>query len=176
MKLLKQAMAVLGTVVVIAALVAVVTPKAVHAVVATFVQVVNTPSQPVPIKDVQSQFGSPFFVEVDCIFPGTNRCIQPLLDAPSAGQVAKIEYVSVQCQLSAGDVLDFVDIQTPYFSSDNFLNISGAVPVPGFGPAPFGQTVSIYALSGNPVRVIIDTAQSDTGRCFVSLNGFTVSQ
>jgi hypothetical protein len=48
MRLLKQAMAVLGTVVVIAVLVAVVTPKTAHAVVATMVQVVNLPSQSVP--------------------------------------------------------------------------------------------------------------------------------
>lgn len=48
MKLLKQAMALLGSVVVIAVLVALVTPKTAHALVATLVQVVNTPSQPVP--------------------------------------------------------------------------------------------------------------------------------
>jgi hypothetical protein len=48
MKLLKQAMAVLGTVVVIAVLVALVTPKTAHAIVATMVQVVNTAAQPVP--------------------------------------------------------------------------------------------------------------------------------
>jgi hypothetical protein len=49
MKLLKQAMAVLGTVVVIAAVVALVTPKTAHAIVATAVQVVNTAASPIPV-------------------------------------------------------------------------------------------------------------------------------
>jgi hypothetical protein len=48
MRPLKQALAILGTVVVIAVIAALVTPKTAHALVATFVQVVNTPSQPVP--------------------------------------------------------------------------------------------------------------------------------
>jgi hypothetical protein len=52
MRLLKQAMAVLGTVVVIAAVVALVTPKTAHAIVATAVQVVNTSANPVPVASV----------------------------------------------------------------------------------------------------------------------------
>lgn len=48
MKVLKQALGVLGTVVVIAIIAALVTPKTAHALVGAFVQVVNTPTNAVP--------------------------------------------------------------------------------------------------------------------------------
>jgi hypothetical protein len=48
MRMLKQALTVLGAVVVVAMIVALVTPKAVHAIVATAVNVVNTSANPVP--------------------------------------------------------------------------------------------------------------------------------
>lgn len=48
MRLLKRALAVLGTVVAVAVIAALVAPKAAHALVATFVQVVNTSANPVP--------------------------------------------------------------------------------------------------------------------------------
>ena len=60
MKLLKQAMAVLGTVVVIAVIAALVTPKTAHALVATMVQVVNTSTSPVPTKRVDNPAQQPF--------------------------------------------------------------------------------------------------------------------
>ena len=49
MKLLKQAFAALGVVMLIAIFVVLVTPKATHAIVATLVQVVNTSANPVPV-------------------------------------------------------------------------------------------------------------------------------
>jgi hypothetical protein len=55
MKLLKQALAVLGSVVVIAIIAALVTPKTAHALVATAVEVVNTASQPVPTQPVHAR-------------------------------------------------------------------------------------------------------------------------
>lgn len=56
MKAMKQAMAVLGTVVVIAAIVALVTPKTAHAIVATAVQVVNTSANPIPTPESATRF------------------------------------------------------------------------------------------------------------------------
>jgi hypothetical protein len=60
MRLLKQAMAVLGTVVVIAAIAALVTPKMAHAIIATAVQVVNGPGNPVPITTTDNPGLHPF--------------------------------------------------------------------------------------------------------------------
>lgn len=53
MKLLKQALAVLGSVVVIALIAALVTPKTAQAVVAALVEVANTPDNPVPVRDTR---------------------------------------------------------------------------------------------------------------------------
>lgn len=50
MRLLKQALTVLGTVVVVAIIAALVVPKTAHAIVATAVQVVNTAATPVPVS------------------------------------------------------------------------------------------------------------------------------
>lgn len=53
MRLLKQAVAVLGTLVVAIVIAAVVMPKTAHAIVATAVNVVNTPGNPVPTVPAQ---------------------------------------------------------------------------------------------------------------------------
>lgn len=50
MKLLKQALAMLGTVAIFATVVAFVAPERVHAVVAALVQVENTPAQSIPTR------------------------------------------------------------------------------------------------------------------------------
>ena len=62
MKLLKQAMAVLGTVVVITIIAALVTPKTAHALVATMVQVVNTTANPASILDADAATRTPYQV------------------------------------------------------------------------------------------------------------------
>jgi hypothetical protein len=56
MNVMKQAMAVLGTVVVIATIVALVAPKTAHAIVATAVQVVNTSANPIPTPRSATRF------------------------------------------------------------------------------------------------------------------------
>src|SRR5271154_1410262 len=56
MRLFKQALAVLGSIVVVAIIMAFVAPKAVHAVVAAAVQVMNTSANPVPTYDSGTRF------------------------------------------------------------------------------------------------------------------------
>jgi hypothetical protein len=56
MRLLKQALAILGSVVVVAMVVALSAPKAVHAVVAAAVNVMNTSANPVPTYDAGVRF------------------------------------------------------------------------------------------------------------------------
>jgi len=71
MKLLKQAMAVLGTVVVIAAVVALVTPKTAHAIVATAVQVVNTEANPAGTEDISKAASQ--IVELQCLLASAEQ-------------------------------------------------------------------------------------------------------
>ena|ERR1700730_5425391 len=72
MKLLKQAMGVLGTVVMIAMIAALVAPKTAHALVATLVQVVNTSASPVPTSEV-GRSNEPFMAEL-CIQNNISYC------------------------------------------------------------------------------------------------------
>jgi hypothetical protein len=107
MTLLKQALAVLGTVVVIAMIVVLVTPKTAHAIVATFVQVVNTPSQPVPT--VATDALTSFVASNYCHFGHSTAysgardvCgIEPLYTVP-AGKTAVIESASGVCVTYSG--------------------------------------------------------------------------
>ena len=72
MKLLKQAMAVLGTVVVIAMIVALVTPKTAHAIVATAVYVMNTPNVNVVNTPLPTQVtNTPLPVSANINFPAS---------------------------------------------------------------------------------------------------------
>jgi hypothetical protein len=65
MRLLKQAVAVLGSVVVITVIVALVTPKTAHAVIATAVQVVNSVANPAGTEDVSRAASQ--IVELACV-------------------------------------------------------------------------------------------------------------
>jgi hypothetical protein len=56
MRLVKQALAVLGSVVVVATIVTLLAPKTVHAIVATAVEVMNTSANPVPTYDSGTRF------------------------------------------------------------------------------------------------------------------------
>ena len=96
MRLLKQAMTVLGTVVVVAVLAAFVAPKRAHPLVATLAQVVHTLANPAPtaLADEPSIFegGAPF----NCEFSTTDKCTVTLYTVP-AHTVAAIESVSGVC-------------------------------------------------------------------------------
>ncbi|MGB0036112.1 MAG: hypothetical protein WBP79_11615 [Candidatus Acidiferrales bacterium] len=74
MKLIKQALAVLGAVIVIAVIVAVVTPKAVRAVVAAAVQVVNTSANPVPTYASETRFETSVCSVLGTVSTATNLC------------------------------------------------------------------------------------------------------
>jgi hypothetical protein len=99
-KLLQRALVVLVTLAVIAGIAAVVTPKRAHAIVATFVQVVNTPSQPVPTLEADVQ--TAFVAFNGCTFgspPDDNPAvceIVPLYNVPG-GKTAVIESFSGVC-------------------------------------------------------------------------------
>jgi hypothetical protein len=84
MKLLKQALAVLGAVVVIAAIAALVTPKTAHALVATMVEVVNTAEKPATTEDISKAASQ--IVELFCTNSETTPCtVVKSNEGPGAG-------------------------------------------------------------------------------------------
>lgn len=104
MRLLKQAMAVLGTVVVIALLVALVTPKTAHAIIATAVQVVNTSANPAATLD-NSKAASQI-VELVCLVASaeqTTSCEQ---------ETAANEFSGFMVPAGQTLIITSVDIQT----------------------------------------------------------------
>ena len=96
MRLLKQVMTVLGTVVVIAVIAAFMAPKTAHPLVATVAQVVHTLANPAPTaladEPIIFEGGAPF----NCKFSTTDACTVTLYTVPE-NKVAVIESVSGVC-------------------------------------------------------------------------------
>ena len=74
MKLVKQAMTLVGAVLFVAVVATLLAPKAVHAVVSTLVTVANTSSNPVPVQQVIP--GQPFFARM-VLSPGGEPSVGP---------------------------------------------------------------------------------------------------
>jgi hypothetical protein len=108
MRLLKQALAILGTVVVMAGVVALVAPKAAQGIVATLVQVANTPANPVPTQAVDNPARQPVGLDVqDSIADGQPGAFATFGDANGpytvpAGKRLVVESISAQFNLPTG--------------------------------------------------------------------------
>jgi hypothetical protein len=90
----------------------VVAPKAVHAVVATLVQVANTSANPVPTLEEEAQSG--FMVSGTCTFGGTDisaqLCGVDSIYAVPAGRTAVLESFSGLCSTDSGTALIEFDL------------------------------------------------------------------
>jgi hypothetical protein len=87
MKLLKQALAVLGTVVVIAVFAALVTPKTAHAIVATLVDVVNTTANPAITQDTSKQAS-----QIVTLYCPSTASLMPCYQLDEQGVLSTIQY------------------------------------------------------------------------------------
>jgi hypothetical protein len=109
MRLLKRALAVLGTVVLIATIAALVTPKTAHAVVATLVQVQNGPANPVPTS-MATHLGQPSSNVVNLVsgfnFFSTNEALFSFTDDRTDSPTFSQQYV-----VPAGQKLVITDIE-----------------------------------------------------------------
>jgi hypothetical protein len=74
MRLLKQALGVLGAVTLVAIIVTLIAPKAVHAVVAAAVDVMNTSANPVPTYDSGTRFQADLCVASGAISVASDYC------------------------------------------------------------------------------------------------------
>lgn len=107
MRLLKQAMAVLGTVVMIAVLVALVAPKSVHAVVATLVQIV--PSGTTQVGQSESEI-----VSLTCITKGSYCVSVDPTGTPSTSSYA----------VPTGYTLIITDYEYVFFTNSGFAGLN----------------------------------------------------
>jgi hypothetical protein len=122
MNFAKRILMYVGFVVLAAILISVLAPKATHALVATLVQVSNTPSSPVPNKDVDSPahativplgcqaFGDPETGELICTL-GVGTLGQGSISPYTvpAGQRLVLEQVAAFCQTQPDGSIPFVN-------------------------------------------------------------------
>ncbi len=180
MRLLKQAVGVLGTLIVVIAIAAVVMPKAAHAIVATLVQVVNTSANPVPTLATDAL--SAFDVTNSCLFGGGNFCgVEPLYTVP-AGQIAVIESTSGQCFINAGNISQAYFLIQNASTPNGFINLERTKGNAGNGAVyTWTHALKSYAFggsSGTPIRAEVLTDAGETGGtgCGIEIAGHLVSQ
>jgi hypothetical protein len=199
MRLLKQAMAVLGSVVVIAVIAALVTPRTAHAIIATAVQVVNTASQPVPNRDVDNPAKEPFQANM-CIDAGTQFGNCRLGGLPGFVQVPTtttdnavvkrlvIEYVDAVCFVNGSGLITAWGLSITV--NENVQNVQSGLPsgelvhdflpqlAPGSpGPLLISQQTRLYADPGTVVgSSIADTAGVTGYQCQGTITGHLVTQ
>jgi hypothetical protein len=187
MRLLKEALGVLGALVVVALIMAFAAPKRAHALVAALVQVTNTPAN--PVSTLAADAATAFVASGQCSFSSsnhsnTNVCeIQTIYTVP-AGQVAVIDSYSGSCQLDLGAAEQAIQFQLNYIgpsgtSAELFIPASPAIPFPVFSQqiTSVGQNIRSYASAGNINTTVlaqnVETSPNDI--CNITLSGHLVT-
>lgn len=181
MRLLNRALAVLGTVVVIAVIAALVTPKAVHALVSTFVTVVNTPAQPVPTLATDAH--TAFHASGSCLFNGSQFCtvgagIPPIFRI-SQGQIAVLESTSGRCTNSVGNITS-IDIEADIPPLVNPIQLEYTHGNAGGGAVwTWTYRLKAYQPGAAALFIVVDSDANQTGAtdgCYYEIDGYLVSQ
>jgi hypothetical protein len=129
MRLLKQAVGVLGTVVVMVVIATVVMPKTTHAIVSTLVTVVNTSANPVPTFPTEAL--NHFNVTSGCSFAGSFACdVNPIYNVP-VGKTAVVEYVSGFCNTEAGTGIALLRLDTVPDNTSGFFVAGPSISLNG---------------------------------------------
>ena len=192
MRLLKQALAVFGTVLLFAVILTIVTPKAAHAVVATLVEVANTSANPVAVTQGAELATEPFatmLCEDDSsgsLCAGTGAVLEEIPPSSftvpstdSAGHPVKalvIQFVSGQCNAAAVALVTTVPANgvNGVTKMANILTLVAQPSVSGTstttGPN-VDQMTSIVAGPGSTVSML--AAFPPTGAiCELAVNGY----
>jgi hypothetical protein len=188
--LLRKAVVPLSGVAAVVLVVLLATPRAVHAVVAALVQVVNTSANPVPNADVNAPGEEPFQT-ILCQAAGTATCFEPdsfaVPATTSDGLTVKrlvVEYVSAHCQQSgvAGltpilqALMNENPVNSTVYPGTIYIPLT---PSPGAASTIFNSSVAAraYADPGTTVGVgIIGTVGSGGGAvCRFDVDGYFVT-
>ena len=196
MRILKQAVGAMGTLVVVIVIAAMVMPKAAHGIVATLVQVVNTSANPVPTAATEAR--NSFDVTGLCIFNPSRPDVcalsgtTPIYTVPT-GRIAVVETFSGVCVTDNGTPVREARIEwTPNsnnVAADTGDHRSWTVPGPGL-PSPavasfdvgsFAQNQKTYVSATSAdtsINVVIFASTGQTTReefCTASVSGYLVS-
>ena len=183
MKLLKQVLAVLGGLVVIALVVALVAPQSTRAVVATMVNVVNDKTNPVPNRDVDNPAREPFVLtEVINLTNGSISAFAGTDNLPT-GRKYVILSVSVSAYVTKGADPNWVG-GVGVTSAGQGAQVLFSVPnvAPGFN----GGTQDIFAVTqpvylapdaGTNLTVAVDrVGGTGAGSILFTLTGYSVAE
>ncbi len=173
MQFAKKLLSALGAVLLAALLLVVAAPKTVHALVATLVQVSNTPSNPAITLEEEAQ--SAFVANTTCSFVTTDCTINSLYSVPE-NKIAVIESVSDYCYIAEGTTiiksyLTFTFNQPQ--SNTMFLAFPPTQPTSFDGSSLFTTALSLKSYA---VGTISFVAESDNDQpfgsdCQVTLSG-----
>lgn len=171
-----------GSVVLLAMLLAVAAPKATHALVATLVQVSNTTANPVPNKDVDNPDRAAV-VDLYCVAPGLAGYTYVECDTTSsftvpAGQRLILEQLDAQCTTPEGNAL--------FGANMNFAEAGTGYPHPfalGSPATHSGLTTYVqnhqfryYVDAGSPIYFQTNTTDTSGGtNCAFQVVGHLVS-
>lgn len=184
MKFAKRLLMVAGAVALAGLFSVMLAPKAVHAVVATLVQVSNTSANPVPTLSTNISGRTAFDIAVgDVLFSGGSGVSITLGSVPP-NTIAVIQNFSGRCAIEQG-----TSISEVLLSYTGQVGLDEAVAVPGpaipFGAAARSTFAGVdpnYAFggsSGSIVSLTIATSASETGSadfCDAKISGYFVAQ
>jgi hypothetical protein len=177
MNLAKKVSMFLGFVVLAAIFISVIAPKATHALVATLVQVSNTPSSPVPTKDVDSSAHAAVvplncFVEADPNSGGL-QCSLGVGGSPytvPAGQRLVVEQLSAFCQTTSNGSIPILEFS---LTEAGFQAIVPLVLTNKSNNYLVTQPVRYYADPGSMIAA--STSGPSGSFCEYYANGYLVS-
>lgn len=165
MRLLKQALAVLGAFVVFLAIAALVAPKAARGVAAALVQVTNTSANPVPTVATDNPAAQPFqsFSTGSQLLFGVSVPV---------GKRLVIENISAAC-VDATPILSDMRVFTT--AGGNFAQYTSAPQTVGTQEIIWNQPGRLYADSGTGVTIGTGAGTASGSNCAASLSGYLVN-
>ena len=168
----QKLLSALGAVLLAALLLMVAAPKTVHAVVATLVQVSNTPSNPAITLEEEAQ--SAFVTYNICNFNSTSFCtISPVYTVPES-KIAVIESASVECYIDPGTTIGRSYMVSSFNQPQpNFLFFPPpqATLLDGGSIATTGLSLKSYATGAISFAADSSNSQSPLNYCQITLSG-----
>ena|SRR5579864_5504971 len=189
MRMLKQAVGVLGTLVIVIAIAALVMPKTAHAIIATAVQVVNTSANSVPTSDA-GMANEPFEFEAIARPNSVNEIIGtftvPATTADGRSvQRLVIEEVTVQCSGLSAPTAGVRVSGFPFSGAGANLGLSNGFEDDHYFPFPnnpaagqqvLAQRTRIYVDPGVNVDMNTFEAFESSGVCAYTASGHFIVQ
>jgi hypothetical protein len=187
MNVIRKAVSALGGIFLAALLIAVLAPKATRGVVATLVQVTNTPANPVPTLDADNPAYQPASLEFTLDDAASTSITAPS-SLPSGGAYRElvINWVTGVCfGNSSLPAPSTISVKTDGSQLSFFGATSASGPATYFGTktslyASPGSTISLVALNGSGIQIDFPLEAVGTNgaaaSCLVNADGYYVTQ